>query len=286
MSIIKLLLGAYILISATHVIAAPYAATVVNEKTGEILHCENCDVRQHPAGLTKLLTLYIAFEAIESGEVGLDDHVTISQNSASEPPLKIGLRSGQKIKLRYLLRGAGVAGANDAATAIAEYISGSEARFARRMNETSKRLGMTRSTWKNAHGLTQSGHLSTAIDMAILVQAHRRDFPEFYNLFSRITDDAGIRQVTNSGRRYLANKHVDFFKHGYTRAAGFNGAAVTTIRKKSAITIVFGGRSTASRDAQIFQLTQKYIEVMPANGGPSMRPALRYLFPLENKRIE
>ena len=286
MSIIKLLLGAYFLISATHVMAAPYAATVVNEKTGEILHCENCDMRQHPAGLTKLLTLYIAFEAIENGEVGLDDHVTISQNSASEPPVKIGLRAGQKIKLRYLLRGAGVAGANDAATAIAEYISGSEAKFALRMNATSERLGMTRSTWRNAHGLTKSGHLSTVIDMAILVQAHRRDFPMYYNLFSRISEDAGIRQVVNSGRRYLAKKNVDFFKHGYTRAAGFNGAAVTSIGQKSAITVVFGGRSTASRDAQIFKLTEKYIQVIPASGGPSMRPALQYLFPLENKRIE
>ena len=142
--------------SASSASAMKYAVTVMDGLTGEILFAEDDGKRLHPAGLTKLMTLYVAFEAIESGEVGLDDRVKISNHAAWEDPAKLGLRHGQEIRLRYLLRAVGVQGANDASTAIAEYIEGSEAAFARRMNRTAKRLGMTQSTFKNAHGLTET----------------------------------------------------------------------------------------------------------------------------------
>jgi D-alanyl-D-alanine carboxypeptidase len=141
---------------------------VMDARTGKILHSENADTRLHPASLTKMMTLYITFQAIENGEIGLDTLVRISKNAAAEPPSKLGLRAGQQIKLRYLIRAAAIKSANDAATALGEAIEGSEAAFARRMNRTAKALGMTRSTFKNAHGLTASGHLSTAHDMTIL----------------------------------------------------------------------------------------------------------------------
>ena len=172
--------------------AAPYAAIVINADTGEVLHEENADTRLHPAGLTKLMTLYVAFDAIESGLVGLDETIKISKKAEVEPPAKLGLRSGQEIKVRYLLRAAAVKGANDASTAIAEGIDGSEAAFARRMNGYSQELGLTRSSWKNAHGLTEKGHLTTARDIANLFAAHQRDFPDYFNLFSRITTNAGL----------------------------------------------------------------------------------------------
>ena len=128
------------------------------------------------------MTLYVAFEAIESGEVGLDDRVKISNHAAWELR-ETRNEAGQEIRLRYLLRAVGVQGANDASTAIAEFLEGSEAAFARRMNRTAQRLGMDRSTFKNAHGLTESGHLTTTNDMAILFRALHDEFPDYFNLF-------------------------------------------------------------------------------------------------------
>eukprot|EP00163_Fabomonas_tropica_P002251 TRINITY_DN11695_c0_g1_i1.p1 TRINITY_DN11695_c0_g1~~TRINITY_DN11695_c0_g1_i1.p1 ORF type:complete len:191 (-),score=36.31 TRINITY_DN11695_c0_g1_i1:30-602(-) len=148
--------------------AAEYAALVMDARNGKVLHATNADTRLHPASLTKMMTLYIAFEAVEHGEITLDTLVTVSRNAASEPPSKLGLKAGQKIKLRYLIRAAAVKSANDAATAIGEAIEGSEAAFARRMNRTAKELGMSRTTFKNANGLTEEGHLSTARDMSVL----------------------------------------------------------------------------------------------------------------------
>ena len=136
------------------VLAAPYAAYVMDARTGEVLHSRNADTRLHPASLTKMMTLYVVFQAVERGEITLDTKIKISPKAAGEPPSKLGLRSGQKIKLRYLIRASAVKSANDAATALAEAISGSEAAFARRMTRTAKSLGMTKTTFKNAHGLT------------------------------------------------------------------------------------------------------------------------------------
>ena len=126
--------------------SAPYAAMVMDARTGEVLHSRNADTRLHPASLTKMMTLYIAFEAVKNGEISLDTDVRISRKAANEPPSKLGLRAGSKIKFRYLIRAAAVKSANDAATAIAEAISGSEAAFASRMNRTAKALGMTKTT--------------------------------------------------------------------------------------------------------------------------------------------
>ncbi|MCA0997878.1 D-alanyl-D-alanine carboxypeptidase family protein [Alloyangia pacifica] len=235
--------------------AAPYAALVMDARSGEILFSENAETRLHPASLTKMMTLYIAFEAVEHGEISLDTVVTISRNAAAEPPSKLGLRSGQKIKLRYLIRAAAVKSANDAATAIGEAIEGSEAAFARRMNRTAKALGMTRTTYKNAHGLTTEGHLSTAHDMAIMGRHILYDYPEYYNLFSRRTTDAGMREVANTNRRFLAAyQGADGIKTGYTRAAGFNLVASAERGRERIISVVFGGTSTAARNAKSAEL--------------------------------
>ncbi|WP_407696786.1 D-alanyl-D-alanine carboxypeptidase family protein [Sedimentitalea xiamensis] len=235
--------------------AAPYADYVIDARTGEVLHSQNADTRLHPASLTKMMTLYVAFEAIRNGEITLDTKVRISGHAASEPPSKLGLRSGQTIALRYLLRAAAVKSANDAATAIGEAISGSEAAFARRMNRTAKSMGMTRTTFKNAHGLTENGHLSTARDMTILGRHVIYDYPQYYNLFSRKTADAGVRQVSHTNRRLLeAYRGADGIKTGYTRAAGFNLVASAERGNERVIATVFGGKSTASRNARVAEL--------------------------------
>jgi len=235
--------------------AAPYAAYVIDARTGEVLHARNAETRLHPASLTKMMTLYIAFQAVERGEISLDTKVRISKNAASEPPSKLGLKSGQRIALRYLIRAAAVKSANDAATAIGEAISGSEAKFARRMNRTAKQLGMTRTTFKNAHGLTEAGHQSTARDMTVMGRHLLYDFPQYYNLFSRITADAGVRKVNHTNRRFLnAYKGADGIKTGYTRAAGFNLTASAERGNERIIVTVFGGKSTTSRNAKVAEL--------------------------------
>ena len=236
-------------------VAAPYAAFVIDARTGEVLHSRNADTRLHPASLTKMMTLYIAFEAIRNGEITLDTKVRISSHAASEPPSKLGLKSGQRIAFRYLIRAAAVKSANDAATAIGEAISGSEAAFARRMTRTAKSLGMTRTTFKNAHGLTESGHLSSARDMTNLGRHLLYDYPQYYNLFSRITTDAGVKTVSHTNRRLLKSyRGADGIKTGYTRAAGFNLVASAQRGNERIIATVFGGKSTSSRNARVAEL--------------------------------
>jgi len=235
--------------------SAPYAAMVMDARTGEVLHSRNADTRLHPASLTKMMTLYIAFQAIERGEITLDTPVRISRLAASEPPSKLGVRQGQTIRLRYLLRAAAVKSANDAATAIGEAISGSEEAFATRMNRTARAMGMRNTNFHNAHGLTQRGHLSTARDMSVLGRHVIYDFPQYYNLFSRRTADAGIATVRHTNRRWLNSyEGGDGIKTGYTNAAGFNLVASAQRGQERVIATVFGGSSTAARNARITEL--------------------------------
>ena len=253
--------------------AAPYAAYVIDARTGKVIHSRNADTRLHPASLTKMMTLYVAFQAIERGEITLDTKVTISKKAAAEPPSKLGLRPGQKIALRYLIRAAAIKSANDAATAIGEAISGTEARFARRMNRTAKQLGMPRTTFKNMHGLTEAGHLSTARDMTTMGRHLLYDYPQYYNLFSRVTADAGVRRVSHTNRRFLNSyKGADGIKTGYTRAAGFNLTASAERGNERIIVTVFGGKSTATRNAKVAELMDLGFRRAPSRA-PIRKPA-------------
>jgi len=232
--------------------AAPYAAMVMDARTGEVLHSRNADTRLHPASLTKMMTLYMTFKAVESGQLSLDQKIKVSRTAAAEPPSRLGLKAGMRISVRHLIRAAAVKSANDAATLLGEAIAGSEAKFAKRMTAQAKALGMSKTTFKNAHGLTQSGHLSTARDMTILGRHLMYDFPDYYNLFSRRTTDAGLRTVPNTNRRLLANyKGADGIKTGYTNAAGFNLVSSARRGNKRIIATVFGGRSSATRNARM-----------------------------------
>lgn len=253
--------------------AAPYAAYVMDARTGETIYAKNADTRLHPASLTKMMTLYIAFEAIERGEISLDTMVKITKNAAAEPPSRLGLKAGQKVALRHLIRAAAIKSANDAATAIGEAIGGSEAEFAQRMNRTAKAIGMKNTTFANANGLTAKGHLSTASDMSTLGRRLFYDFPQYYNIFSRRETDAGLADVANTNRRFLDSyKGADGIKTGFTNPAGFNLTASAERNGVRIIATVFGGTSTAQRNAKMAELLDLgFASVKP--GGKAVPPA-------------
>ena len=246
--------------------AAPYAAFVMDARTGQIYHSENAETPLHPASLTKMMTIYLAFQAIQRGEITLDTEVRVSADAADEPPSRLGLREGQTIRMRYLLRAAAVKSANDAATAIGYAISGSEEAFAARMNAMAAAMGMTSTHFVNLNGLTQDGHYSTARDMSILGRHLVYDFPQYYNLFSRRTADAGIAQVNNTNRRFLdAYEGADGIKTGFTNAAGYNLTASAQRGDVRIIATVFGGTSTADRNARVMRLLDLGFSHAPAH---------------------
>ena len=227
--------------AAPRLSAAPYAAMVMDARTGEVFASENADTPLHPASLTKMMTLYVAFQALARGEITLDTEVRISANAASEPPSRLGLHEGQTIRLRHLLRAAAVKSANDAATAIGEALAGSEAAFAERMNATAAAMGMNNSHFVNMHGLTVQGHYSTAHDMTILGRHLIYDFPQYYNLFSRRVADAGVAEVANTNHRFLDSyPGADGIKTGFTNAAGYNLVASAERGSVRIIATVFG----------------------------------------------
>ena len=249
------LIVAFALIAPAVGRTAPYAALVMDARTGEVLYETNADARLYPASLTKMMTLYVTFAAIEHGEISLDTMVTVSKHAASEPPSRLGLRAGQKIQLRYLIRAAAVKSANDAATAIGEAVGGSQEAFAGRMNRTAKALGMKNSTFRNANGLTLPGHLSTARDMTILGRHLFYDFPQYYNIFSRRSTDAGMATVNSTNRRFLDSyRGADGIKTGYTNPAGFNLTASAERDGKRIVATILGGKSTAHRNAKMAEL--------------------------------
>ena len=241
--------------AATTASAAPFAAFVMDGRTGKEIYSQNADARLHPASLTKMMTLYMAFTAIERGQVRLDSRFTVTQHAAAQPPSRLGLRPGQQIELRYLIRAAAVKSANDAATAIAEGLAGSEPQFAAQMTGMARALGMRSSNFRNANGLTASGHYSTARDMTVLGRRLFYDFPQYYSIFSRRTADAGIATVASTNKRFLDSyAGADGIKTGYTKAAGFNLTASAQRGSKRVIATVLGGQSTAQRNAIMAQL--------------------------------
>ena len=261
--------------------AAQYAAFVMDARSGETLYSKNADTALPPASLTKMMTLYLAFQDIEAGRVSLDTMITVSKNAANQAPTRLGLKAGQKIALRYLIRAAAVKSANDAAAAIGDALGGSQEKFAARMTSTAKRLGMKHSSFKNANGLSAKGHLSSARDMSLLGRHLFYDFPQYYNIFSRRSTDAGLATVANTNRKFLdAYEGADGIKTGYTDAAGFNLTASAERGGVRIIATVFGGTSTAGRNAKMAELLDLGFSkakpgtrtVKPAPADPEVKP--------------
>ena len=257
--------------------AAPYADFVMDARTGEVIRSRNADTRLHPASLTKMMTLYIAFQAIQRGEITLDTDVVITAEAADMPPSRLGLREGQHIAMRYLLRAAAVKSANDAATAIGIALGGSRQSFADRMNATAAAMGMTNTHFVNMNGLTAEGHYSTARDMSVLGRHMIYDFPQYYNLFSRRSADAGMAEVANTNRRFLdAYEGADGIKTGFTNAAGYNIVASAQRGNVRIIATVFGGTSTANRNARVSELLDLGFAAAPANASLTAPDAVAY----------
>jgi D-alanyl-D-alanine carboxypeptidase len=254
--IVSVSLGAAL--SVGYASAAPEAYYMMDARTGETLFEDNAETPLHPASLTKMLTLYIAFQEIERGNLSLDSMITVSKNAAAQPPSRLGLKAGQKIQLRYLIRAAAIKSANDAAQAIGDAIGGSQAKFAERMTRTARALGMRNSSFKNASGLTAKGHVSTAKDMSILGRHLFYDFPQYYNIFSRRQTDAGLTDVANTNRKFLDSyKGADGIKTGYTQPAGFNLTASAERGGVRLIATVFGGKSTDDRNAKMAKMLDR-----------------------------
>lgn len=236
-------------------VAGPQALYLMDARTGETLYASNADMPLPPASLTKMMTLYITFQEIEAGHVTLDTMITVSKNAANQAPSRLGLKAGQKIALRYLIRAAAVKSANDAAAAIGDYFAGSPEKWGKRMTATATALGMKHSTFKNANGLPAKGHLSTAHDMSILGRHLFYDFPQYYNIFSRRTTDAGMAKVANTNRKFLdAYEGADGIKTGFTDQAGFNLTASAERNGVRLIGTIFGGTSTAMRNQKMAEL--------------------------------
>jgi len=244
--------------------AQQFASVVMDARTGKVIESVNPDARVHPASLTKMMTLYIVFDEIRRGRMSLDQKVTVSEHAASMPPSRLGLRTGQKIEVRYLIRAAAIKSANDAATALGETVAGSEDAFAVRMNQYARAMGLKSTTFRNANGLTREGHMSTARDMATLGRRLIYDFPQYYNIFSRTSTSAGVATVRNTNRRLLdAYPGADGIKTGYTKAAGFNLVSSAHRGNQRVIVALMGGKSSGARNAEVARLMDRGFSRMP-----------------------
>ncbi|MDE2487567.1 MAG: D-alanyl-D-alanine carboxypeptidase [Alphaproteobacteria bacterium] len=224
-----------------------YAAIVVDAKTGEVLYAKNADDPRYPASITKLMTLYLTFEALSSGKLHLSDRVVFSPHASAQAPTKLGVRPGDSVSVNTLVHAMVIKSANDAAVAMAEKLGGTESRFAALMTVRARELGMRNTHFADASGLPNSRQLTTARDLAILSRAIMRDYPQYYHLFSERSFD--FRGHTIMGHNHMLNvPGVDGLKTGFTNASGFN-IAVSGVRDgRRLIVIVMGGPSTALRD--------------------------------------
>ncbi len=250
------------IIAATSTVNAAennYAAIVVDAKTGEVLFSRNADLRRYPASLTKMMTLYLIFEDLERGKISLSSRLSVSTNAANQAPSKLGLAAGSTIRVEDAILALVTKSANDVAMAVAENLSASAAAFAQRMTSTARSLGMNSTTFRNPHGLPDSGQITTARDMATLGRALQDRFPQYFGYFS--TRSFTWNGVTYSNHNNLLGNvtSVDGIKTGYTRASGYN--LVTSLKRdnRHVVAVVMGGNSSASRDQHMRDLIAAYL---------------------------
>ena len=239
--------------------AAQYAGIVVDAKTGKVLYSEDADELRYPASLTKMMTLYLTFEALEAGKIRLDTRVPFSKNAASEPPTKLGVGTGKSITVEQAILGLITRSANDAATALGELLGGSEERFTRIMTQKARALGMTRTVYRNANGLPNTAQVTTARDQARLGIALRQHFPQYYPYFSMTSFRLGKQVIRGHNRLLGTVRGVDGIKTGYTRASGYNLVTSAVADGRSVVGVVMGGRSGAARDQQMRKLLAAYM---------------------------
>ncbi len=256
--VLGLILSVCVMAAAQFVGAAPaearYASIVIDADSGEVLRSRNADVRRYPASLTKMMTLYMLFDAVDQGRLGLNSKLKVSKRAARQPASKLGLRAGSTIRVKDAIQALVVKSANDIAVVAAEALGGTEREFAKKMTAKAHALGMSRTTFRNASGLPNRAQRSTARDMARLARALMRDFPHHYHYF----DDQRFRyrgRVHRTPNRLLASyKGMDGIKTGYIRASGFNLVASAERKGRRVIAVVFGGKTARSRNAHMAYL--------------------------------
>lgn len=236
--------------------APAYSAIVVDAKTGETIHAEAADAHRFPASVTKVMTLYLLFEQIDSGRFSLQSPLRVSAEAARQPPSKIGVRAGSTITVEEAIRALVTKSANDVAVVVAENISGSEEAFGQLMTRKARAIGMSRTTFRNASGLPDATQVTTARDLATLGRAIQDHFPTYYRYFQ--TYSFAYRGVNHRNHNRLLGRveGVDGIKTGYTRASGFNLLTSARRGQRQIVAVVMGGRTGGARDARMRQIVE------------------------------
>ena len=264
-----------------------YAAIVVDANTGEVLYSRHADSPRYPASITKVMTLYLAFEAMQQGRLRVGDRVFISAHAASQSPTKLGLRPGQSISVADALSAIAVKSSNDIAVALAEHLGGSEGRFAALMTLRAQELGMTNTRFANASGLPDKRQLSSARDIAILSRSVMRDFPQYYSYFGQRQFTWNGRAMNNHNKLLASMPGVDGLKTGFTNASGYNLAASAVRGNRRLIAVVLGGRSGSSRDSHVEDLLETGFTVMSKRDrGERLTVAQNLFEPAPTGRVE
>src|SRR6201747_2381594 len=226
-----------------------FSSIIVDANSGATLASNNPDAIRHPASLTKIMTLYLLFERLESGKMRLDTEMEVSEHASEQAPTKLGLRPGQTIKVEDAIKGLVTRSANDAAVVISEAIGGDEGDFAKLMTRKARALGMSKTTYRNASGLPDDEQVTTARDQSTLGRAIQDRFPTYYRYFSTAAFNFHGHSIRNHNHLIGSVEGVDGIKTGYTRASGFN--LVTSMRRgnRHLVGVVMGGRSGGSRGA-------------------------------------
>ncbi len=234
-----------------------YAAYVIHADTGDVLFDRYSTARRYPASLTKMMTLYLLFDELDAGKLTLKSKLKVSARAAGQPPSKLGLKAGSTITVETAIEALVVKSANDVAAVVAEHISGSEWRFAKKMTAKARALDMTRTRFRNASGLPNSKQVTTARDMAILGQRVVQDFPQYYHYFSAKSFTWGGRTYASHNRLVKTYDGADGIKTGYTRRSGFNLVTTAMKGENRLIGVVLGGRSSRSRDRHMRDILNK-----------------------------
>lgn len=233
-----------------------YAGLVVHADTGDIIYHRNADRVLHPASLTKMMTIYMTFKALDDGKLSLEQKLPISIKAAAQPKTNLRLHAGQSMTVRESLLGLIVHSANDAAVVLAEAIAGSEDAFADRMTEVAHALGMKNTEFRNASGLPNSEQVTTAFDMARLAIALRRDYPKYYPLFSSKSFKFRGNIINTHNRVMHRYPWADGLKTGFIHASGFNLVTSANRQDNKLVGVVMGGHTAAARDTHMIQLLE------------------------------
>src|ERR1700710_1621396 len=244
---------------ARHNYSPAFSSIIVDGNSGATLASNNPDASRHPASLTKIMTLYLLFERLESGKMKLDTEMEVSEHASEQAPTKLDLRPGQTIAVEDAIKGLVTRSANDAAVVIAESIAGDEADFAKLMTRKARSLGMLKTVYRNASGLPDDQQVTTARDQATLGRAIQERFPRYYRYFSTPSFTYRGESMRNHNRLLGRVEGVDGIKTGYTRASGFN--LVTSVKRdnRHIVAVVLGGSSASSRDARMRDLIGSYV---------------------------